>query len=197
MRLTGGSGGGRKLRAPRGLATRPTAGRAREAIFDVLASRFGGAPDGAQVLDLYAGAGTLGLEALSRGAERCVFVDRGAPAVAAIRQNLSALAAEDAEGRSEVIRADVTRAVGQLGQRGLRFDLVFVDPPYASDEATRALEALDRAQALTEEGVVVVEHAARRPLASPVGGLSCVDARRYGDTAVSFFQRTHGGRSPA
>jgi 16S rRNA (guanine966-N2)-methyltransferase len=180
MRIIGGSLGGRHLRAPRGLATRPTGDRVREAIFNIL----GPPPDAAKVLDLFAGAGGLGLEALSRGAAAATFVDQSAAACRAIDENARELGVES---RVRVIRADVHRALPRLWAGG-RFDWVFLDPPYAGDDLTRALGALPPA------GVVIAEHDRRRPPPEEVngrmGGLVLADRRRYGDTEVSFYQET-------
>src|SRR5438128_1232055 len=135
MRLTGGSEGGRRLRAPAGQKTRPTSARTREAIFDVLLARyFQGGLAGVRVLDLYAGAGTLGLEALSRGAESCLFVDQAQSAVGVLRHNLGLLAGALPAGAGQVVRAEVGLTVQRLGKTGQRFGLIFADPPYAGPE---------------------------------------------------------------
>ncbi|HKA86659.1 MAG TPA: 16S rRNA (guanine(966)-N(2))-methyltransferase RsmD [Haliangiales bacterium] len=176
MRIIGGSLGGRRLRAPRGLATRPTGDRVREAIFNIL----GPPPDGARILDLFAGAGGLGLEALSRGAAEATFVDASAPACRAIDANARELGLA---GRVRVIRGDVHRVLARLDER---FDWVFLDPPYAGDDLARALGALPPAS------VVIAEHDRRRPPATNLsgrsGGLALSDRRRYGDTEVSFYR---------
>lgn len=182
MRITGGELSGRRLRAPRG-AVRPTADRVREALFARL-----GPLAGARVLDLFAGSGALGIEALSRGAGGAVFVDRSASAVAQVRANLRALGLET---RARVWHLDALRAVERLASAGERFELVFVDPPYASDLARRALERLAEAGLLAPDGLVVVEEDRRHPPAE-VPGLVRVDERRYGDTRVS----RHAPREP-
>jgi 16S rRNA (guanine(966)-N(2))-methyltransferase RsmD len=184
MRIIGGELSGRKLRAPRGQATRPTSDRVREAIFNIL----GPPAHDAHVLDLYAGAGGLGLEALSRGAAQATFVDHAALAARCLAANAEALGYG---ARACVVRASARTALGRLHQGGQRFAWIFVDPPYASTEAEETLEALGGAcgELLVEGGVVVVEHAHRRPLGERHGRLSCSDRRRYGDTDVSFFRR--------
>lgn len=135
------------------------------------------------MLDLYAGAGALGLEALSRGAARAVFVDRAADAVRCVRDNVRALGWED---RARVIQSDVGAALGRLAER---FAWVFVDPPYASDEAPRTLDALGDGALLDDGAVVVVEHDRRRAPDDGYGVLARSDRRRYGDTEVSFYER--------
>src|SRR4051812_12967276 len=125
MRLTGGLDRGRRLRAPRGAHTRPTAAKVREAIFNIL----GPPPDGS-VLDLYAGTGALGIEALSRGAERAVFVERDHQALIVLRRNLRELGVDD---RSVIIGADVCTALRRLGAKKQQFSWVFLDPPYVKE----------------------------------------------------------------
>jgi len=180
LRVTGGRLGGRRLRAP-ARGTRPTADRVREALFARL-----GDLRGTRVLDLYAGSGALGVEALSRGADSVVFVERAAATLAVLRGNVTALGLS-AEAR--VIGDDVARAVRRLGRSGERFDLVLLDPPYAGDEAARALEALVDSGALADGAVVVVEHSRRHPLPGATG-LALLDERRYGDTAITRLTAT-------
>jgi 16S rRNA (guanine(966)-N(2))-methyltransferase RsmD len=182
MRIIGGSAGGRRLKAPPGATTRPTADRVREAIFSIL----GPPPPNTSVLDLFAGAGTLGLEALSRGAVRAVLVDRAAPAVRCLRDNITALAVTD---RCTVRRADVGAALRRLANSGERFGWVFVDPPYQSNLADATLALLGDGTLLAADPLVIVEHDRRRPPAAACGVLGRHDLRTYGDTSVSFYGR--------
>ena len=176
VRIVAGSLGGRVLRAPHGAATRPTSEKVREAIFSIL-----GPADGA-ALDLFAGSGALGLEAVSRGASRAVFVEKGRPALDALRRNLRDLGVAD---RAEIVAGDV---VAYLGRPGIgRFRWVFIDPPYRTDLAVRALVALPAA-ALDEDAVVVVEHDRRNSPADQHGSLLRTDLRRYGDTCISLYR---------
>src|SRR5580692_6775643 len=141
MRVIAGRLGGRRLTAPRGMATRPTSDRVREALFSAL-----GPLGGAAVLDLYAGTGALGIEALSRGAARATFVESARPALAALRDNLAALGLE---GAARVLAMPVERAVTRLGGA---FDLVLADPPYAETaHVPRVIEALAKAGALAPD----------------------------------------------
>ncbi len=178
VRLTGGSLGGRRLRSVPSRATRPTADRVRESLFARL-----GDMEGARVLDLYAGTGVLGAEAASRGAQSVVFVESASRAAAVLCDNIARLGLEE---RSRVIRDDAVRAVRRLGRQGARFDLVFLDPPYASAELERALAALVAAGVLEAEATVVVEHHRRHPV-PPTAGLAALDQRLNGDTAISFL----------
>src|SRR4051812_23969742 len=134
MRLTGGLDRGRKLRAPRGATTRPTGAKVREAMFNIL-----GPPPLEPVLDLFAGTGALGIEAMSRGAESVFFVERDARALQALHRNLRELGLA---ARSRVLGADVRAALKHLSAEGVRFGWVFLDPPYAANAVQAVLEGL-------------------------------------------------------
>ena len=177
VRIVGGSLGGRVLRAPSGAATRPTSEKVREAVFQIL-----GDVEGARVLDLFAGTGALGIEALSRGAAHVTFVDTAKPALASLRQNLRELALED---RAQVVAGDAV----VVAKRPVTdpFRLVFVDPPYASDLATRAVLAL-LPESLAAGAVIVIEHDRRNAPPDALGSLLRTDQRRYGDTHISFYE---------
>ena len=185
MRVIAGALGGRRLVAPRGLLTRPTSDRVREALFSIL-----GDVRGARVLDLYAGTGALGLEALSRGAERAVFVESGRAALAALRENVRALAPAGAE----IVSTTVERAIGPPPTVSGPFDLLFADPPYAASATAlaRIASAAASGTLLAPDVRVVVEHASRDSLETPVGWTLTV-TRAYGDTALSIY---HLGRVP-
>jgi 16S rRNA (guanine(966)-N(2))-methyltransferase RsmD len=191
VRIIGGVLGGRRLRAPRGQATRPTADRVKESLFNILVGL--GKLGGAHVLDLFAGSGALGLEALSRGAADALFVDSGADPAQVIADNARALGVES---RVRVVRGDVVATLGRLAGRDLgRFDLAFLDPPYAAGLAAAALAALP--PLLAPGARVLLEHDRRTPpevgKVGPEGGeigplsLQLMDRRRYGDTEVSFY----------
>ncbi|MEO6603970.1 MAG: 16S rRNA (guanine(966)-N(2))-methyltransferase RsmD, partial [Polyangiaceae bacterium] len=181
MRIVAGSLRGRELSTPAGDATRPTAARAREALFAILAD-----VSDARVLDLYAGSGALGLEALSRGAEQLVLVESSKAAQRAIRTNLGALGVE-ARATLLPIRAEASlRALERLGP----FNLVFADPPWADAQAALGvLETLASSALLTPAARLVLEHAARTPPTLKVDSrLNPTDQRRWGDTAVTIFE---------
>jgi 16S rRNA (guanine966-N2)-methyltransferase len=183
MRVTGGTDRGRKIRAPRSSGTRPTASRVREAVFNIL----GPAPDG-PVLDLYAGTGAMGIEALSRGAPRAVFVERDSRALAILGRNLRELGFAD---RALILGTNVRTAVSRLGPTE-PFAWVFIDPPYATSEAERSLASLAGGDLLAPGAVVVVEHDKRRLPPEAAGDLKLVDRRFYGDTGISFYRRATG-----
>jgi 16S rRNA (guanine966-N2)-methyltransferase len=170
MRIVGGSLGGRRLVVPKDPRVRPTADRVREAWMSIL----GEALEGARVLDLYAGSGALGLEALSRGAESATFVELNPPSLDALRANIAALNLED---RATVHRGDAYRFADRLPPDA--FDVAFADPPYAHDAAAR-LVALFRRTPFAR--ILSVEHAADQAVEGN-------ETRRYGDTAITFIRR--------
>jgi 16S rRNA (guanine966-N2)-methyltransferase len=167
MRIIAGDFGGRRLTAPAGRSTRPTADRIREAWFSILQRSI----PGARVLDLFAGSGAIGLEALSRGAASADFVEVHRPALAALSANIKALNVED---RATVHRVEALKFAERLAPNA--YDVAFADPPYNSDAAPR-LSALFRERPFAR--VLSLEHAADRPVPGD-------DTRRYGDTAVTF-----------
>ncbi len=178
MRIVGGSFSGRVLRAPGGAATRPTSEKVREALFNIL-----GSVEGDRVLDLFAGSGGLGIEALSRGAAHATFVDAARPALIAIRGNLRELGLED---RATILGGDAVTAPAKQPPSA-PWRIVFVDPPYRSDLATRAVLALP-AEHLTADAVIVIEHDRRNAPPEALGSLIRTDLRRYGDTLISFYR---------
>jgi 16S rRNA (guanine966-N2)-methyltransferase len=174
VRIVAGAYGGRRLAAPRGARTRPTADRVREALFSMLDP-----VAGARVLDLFAGSGALGLEALSRGAAEATFVDSSPAAVRAVRANLEALGAG-----AEVRRADARAFLRNARAAGRQYDLVFLDPPYQRAGALAEPLAEDLPAVLAPQARVVVESDRRSPLELP---LALQVDRRYGDTVIRIF----------
>jgi 16S rRNA (guanine(966)-N(2))-methyltransferase RsmD len=181
-RIIGGAGKGRRLKAAAGDATRPTGARVRQALFDILAPRIAGC----RFLDAFAGGGGIGLEALSRGAARVVLVDRSAAAVAAARENAQALA--HAGGEVQVFRQDAGTALAALADEGRQFDVVYLDPPYASD-LYEPLIALCGERLLAAGGVAVAEHFHKRALPERIGALTRTRLKRIGDHCLSFYAR--------
>ncbi len=170
-----------RLVVPRG--ARPTSGRVRKSIFDIL----GQSCAGERVLDLFSGSGALAIEAASRGATVIVCVERDREAVDAIRRNTARLAGECAV---RILPVDVEAALEQLEREGERFDLVLADPPYDGGDVQRVLNALADSSILGPAAVVVVEHSPREPAPERCGRLERTDQRRYGQTNVSFFEET-------
>ncbi len=176
MRIIAGSRKGAKIAAPKGLDTRPTGDRVREAAFNLI-----GPVDGARVLDLFAGSGAMGLEALSRGAESVVFVEQDRAAADTIVRNLAKL---DLMGAT-VLRGDAARVLAADAAAGRRYDLVLIDPPYAM--LAGLLPTLDRyvPPALAPGGLLVVESSAQE---EPELGLPLRTSRRYGRARITLFQ---------
>jgi len=179
VRIVGGEARGRPLRAVPGRSTRPTSDRVRQSLFDVLGQRC----DGLRVLDLFAGTGALGLEALSRGAKTATLVDEDKNACAVALRNAGSLGYED---RCQVVREDVFHAIPRLGGP---YDLVFSDPPYAARATQRILALLAENAVLAEGGRAVLEKERREPPPEVPAGLRLVEERRYGDTILLFVER--------
>jgi 16S rRNA (guanine966-N2)-methyltransferase len=182
MRVVGGRLRGRALAAPKGQTIRPTSDRLRESLFNILAHAYGDPVTGARVLDLFAGTGALGIEAISRGAPFCLFVDDGAEARALIRQNVDALGLGQV---TRVFRRDATNLGAAHPVEP--FGLVFLDPPYRKGLALPALTALRDGGWLLPEAIVVVEEAADATLAAPER-YEELERRIYDDTTVVFLR---------
>jgi len=180
MRIVAGTFGGRRLSAPAGTATRPTADRVREALFSILGARVAGG----EVLDLFAGSGALGLEALSRGAAAVTFVDHDPAAIRVVRANLAALGID-----AEVRRADAGKFLRSARAAARQYDVAFLDPPYGQAEGLGSVLSHALPPVLAPDARVVAESDRRVPLALD---LPLLDERRYGDTLI----RIHGSRHP-
>ncbi|MCX5876727.1 MAG: 16S rRNA (guanine(966)-N(2))-methyltransferase RsmD [Deltaproteobacteria bacterium] len=190
MRIISGSARGRKLLAPGqrfGDLIRPTSDRAREAIFSILAAK----AVGARVLDLFAGTGALGLEALSRGALSAVFVDGQRAVIELIGRNIALCGFAE---RATVLQRDLARGLVFLKamQPADGFDLVFLDPPYGSRLALKSLESLASGNCLAAKAIVVLEDAAEVQYPENMGPLACFDQRRYGEAGFWLYQHTEG-----
>lgn len=181
-RIIAGAGKGRRLKAAAGETTRPTGARVRQSLFDILAP----AIPGCSFLDAFAGNGSVGLEALSRGAAKVVLVDRSAAAVAAARENARALAR--AGGEVQVYRQEASTALAGFADQGHRFEVVYLDPPYESDLYEPLLEFVGE-RLLAEGGVAVAEHFHKRALPERIGALARTRLSRVGDHCLSFYRR--------
>lgn len=194
MRITGGEFASRRLRVPAS-AVRPTAERVREALFSMLAHR--DVLAGARVLDLFAGSGALGLEALSRGAASALFVESSRRVARTLAGNVAALGVER---RARIVVRDAVSALQALAAEGARFDLCFLDPPYATGHAAQSLALLAEGGLLSERALLVAESDRRHP-PGPIAALSLALERRYGDTLLSFYAPANPtdppGKAPA
>lgn len=181
LRIIAGEFKGRRLRSVHGTKTRPTANRIREAIFSILAFQI----HNRCVLDLYAGSGAYGIEALSRGADRAVFVDIDSDAIAMLHANIKSLGLES---RAKIIRWDLTKNLNCLPSSGLKFNLVFMDPPYNKKMIPPTLSNLHLSQSMVTGTQVVAEHSNRESFMTDQLPFKIVDQRRYGKTLVSFLE---------
>jgi 16S rRNA (guanine966-N2)-methyltransferase len=181
VRIVGGTFRGRRLKAPTGLETRPTSEKVREALFDILGPRV----NGSAFMDVYAGTGAVGIEALSRGASEVVFVESGPKVVGVLRSNIEGLGRE-AGDRCRVLPSSVDRAFKAMAESDFRPGIVFCDPPYADKSWPAALGAMRYSLAWRPGGLLVVEHAAKNPPKCPEG-FEAGKSYRYGDSALSFF----------
>lgn len=182
MRVIAGALKGRRLVTPRGHGTRPTADQVRIALMDTLTPHL----PGSDVLDLFAGAGGVGIEALSRGAARATFVERDRRASEALRQNLATLGLQSV---SRVLTMDVERALPRLDTAGDRFDIIFLDPPYDTPLVPTTVEWLGGGRLTRPGGLVIAQHFTKRAAAlAPLPALTRVRARRFGETTLTFFR---------
>jgi len=180
MRVVGGSLRGRRLATPKSDAIRPTTDRARESLFNILEHGYPGSLDGARVLDLFSGTGALGIEAISRGAAYCLFVEQDAASRALIRENVEALGLQ---GCTRIFRRDATN-MGPLGTLQ-PFQLVFADPPYGKGLAEKAFASLLEGGWLAKDALVVVEEARATPF-QPPEGLTLHERRDYASSTLAF-----------
>ena len=181
MRVSGGELRGRTLRAPRGRATRPTSERARQGLFDWLGPRIAGA----RVLDLFAGSGALGIEALSRGAACAVFVERDREALRSLRRNVADLGVA---AHARVLGVRVERALVLLRREGACFDLLLADPPYGGPDGPWLAQAGELVDILAPGGVLVIERGGREAAGKAGSGLALRESREYGETAFDRYE---------
>ena len=182
MRIIAGKYRSRTLRSLKGQMLRPTSDRLRETLFNILGPQM----PGITFVDLYAGTGAVGMEALSRGARHAILVEQHAPAVALIRRNLESLGIG---AEVEILGMSVARALENLEARHVHAQFIFLDPPYAADaEYENTLEALGESPLLAPDGRVIVEHLKKRELAERIGDLELARVVQQGDAALSFYR---------
>lgn len=180
MRVITGDAKGRRLLAPKSKKIRPALDQVKEAVFNILFD-----VAGQSVLDLFAGTGSMGIEALSRGASHATFVDDFISAIVLIKKNLERCGFKD---RASVIKSPVRAAIRRLSKHGTTFDIIFVDPPYLKDLVNPALEALSQSSLVAPASIIIVEHHPKEPIGE-IDGLKVTDSRRYGQTLISFLKR--------
>lgn len=184
MRVISGESKGRRLIPFRGRFIRPTSDKVREAIFNVLASKGFGLTLQVSVLDLFAGSGALGVEALSRGAGKAIFVDNDRYAIRVIERNLSLCGLKE---RGEVLPINVLQAISILKKRGFRFNIIFLDPPYDKGLVIRTLREVVGGDLLVGGGWIVAEHSKREIPPESLDAIRRMDMKTYGQTVVSFY----------
>jgi 16S rRNA (guanine(966)-N(2))-methyltransferase RsmD len=192
MRISGGAAKGRRIPYKKASARgkdeerlRPTSSKVREAIFDILRDRI----DGSSFVDLYAGSGSVGIEALSRGAKKVTFVETNILRIRIIEQLLSEFGFKE---KAEIIRSKAYDFIEREARRGGSYDIIFLDPPYQSEELMKVLPLIGRTRVLKDNGVVVAEHFSKRTLPDNIEGLTMVRSYRYGDTALTVYRSGAG-----
>lgn len=180
-----GKAKGRRLKSVKGMNTRPTTDRVKESLFSIIGSRV----YDTVFLDLFSGTGAIGIEALSRGAKAAILVERDRRALSVIRENLGTTNLKEA---AVVMGMDVRKALPHLAEKGYRFGIVFMDPPYRMAVIPEVLEQLQYFRLLEPKGLVVCEHSKDENLPDGVGSLRLIRQQVYGDTCLSFFEDTEG-----
>ncbi len=180
MRVIAGDLKGKKLFSVKGLSLRPTSDRVKEAIFDILQDKV----VGKRVLDLFAGTGALGIEALSRGAEKAIFVEHNPHVLAALRRNIAECRLEK---KTEILACDVFKGIKILASRGEVYDLIFIDPPYGRGLVKETLKNLSQTSLVASDGLIIAEHSSKEDLLIPLPW-ELVAHRHYGGTELSFWQ---------
>lgn len=180
MRVVSGTYKGKSLKAVPGTSTRPTTDKVKEAMFNIIGPYF----EGGLALDLFAGSGGLGIEALSRGVAKVIFVDRDGKALQTIKENIKAC---ELEAQTEVYRNDAERALKAVKKRELVFDYIFLDPPYKKQQLVSLLNTIDKENLLNSNGIIVCEHGSEVVLPIEVGRLSQIKHEKYGIISISVY----------
>lgn len=162
------------------MTTRPTSDRVKEALFNIIAAEI----EGSNVLDIFAGTGSLGIEALSRGAKRAVFFDKSPECCGIIKENLAHTKLAD---RAEVYSTDFAAGIERLCREGRKFDLIILDPPYNKNFIQEALKIMTNNDIIKDNSIIVAEHSTSDSLAGSIGRLESIDTRKYGDTMLTIF----------
>lgn len=180
MRVITGSAKGRKLKSPPGMTTRPTTDRVKEALFNILGHNV----VNSDFLDLFAGTGAIGIEALSRGANSAVFIEKDPRSFQILTENIKLTGFTD---QAQTYRQDVLRALELIVEKGKKFNIVFADPPYLNNFETKILNFIDQNNILQTNGIIIIERSKKDILPDKVGKLSLFREEKYGDTVLSFY----------
>lgn len=181
MRVISGKVRGLKLNTPKNEDVRPTTDRVKESLFNMINPYI----MESSVLDLFAGTGSLGIECLSRGASKCVFVDISKESISIVKSNIKKARVEN---ESIVLNLDFKDAVGKLKVQGNKFDVIFMDPPYYKNMFIDALQKIDNANLLNEDGIIIIEHDSKDVFPENIGGLEKTRDKKYGNTTITFYK---------
>jgi len=188
IRIISGIAGGMHIKVPPTDKTKPTLDRVKESVFSILQPYI----PGKRVLDLFAGSGSLGLEALSRGAGFAVFVDSSRLCTETIRENIQKTKMTE---KAQVVRADVYKAIQGFSRQGLKFDIIFMDPPYARNFVCKTLQMIVENDIIIENGLIAAEHIDTEQLPDRIGKLVKVRSKHYGDTVYTFYVQSENGEA--
>ena len=180
MRIISGDKKGYRLKAPKGKDVRPTEDRIKESMFNILQS----IDYNSVALDLFAGSGSIGMEFLSRGAEKAYFVDKSKASIMIIKDNLNHTGLVD---KSQVLKMDSIKAIGFFGKSNIKFDYIFIDPPYGKDLIIRAIESINYENILFENGIIIAEHEKTLDLPNEINEIRKIDRRNYGSKSLTFY----------
>ncbi|SHH09454.1 16S rRNA (guanine(966)-N(2))-methyltransferase RsmD [Tepidibacter thalassicus] len=180
MRVISGSARGLKLKSPKGMDVRPTTDRVKESVFNIINNRL----MDSFVLDVFSGTGSLGIEALSRGAQKCIFVDLSKESIKIIKENVQKARFDE---KSEIILSDAINAINKLAARKNKFDIIFMDPPYLKNLIEPVLEEISKKNILENNGIIIVEHDTKDKLSEKINNIYMYREKKYGNTTISFF----------
>lgn len=181
VRVITGKVKGHRLKSPKGLNTRPTSDRVKESIFNII----GRISEDSSVLDLFSGSGNIGIEFLSRGAKECYFIDQDTDSIKAIKENLNSTRLTS---QAYVYKNDVIDAISLLGRKGIKFNYIFMDPPYEKNLVLATLEKIQESELLSNTCLVVIEHESKSVLPDNFHRFIKCDYRKYGSTSVTFYK---------
>ena len=181
MRIISGSARGLKLKPPTNMDVRPTTDRVKESLFNIINFQL----RDSNILDLFSGTGSLGIECLSRGAKKCIFVDNSRDSVEIIKHNLKI---SKFESVSEVLTSGAVAAVNKISTGREKFDIIFMDPPYLKDFVTPTLEKISESNILQEDGMIIIEHDYKDEITDRVGNIVKYREKKYGKIMISFFK---------
>lgn len=181
LRVISGKARGLKLNTPKNDDVRPTTDRVKESLFNIINPYI---MDG-DILDLFAGTGSLGIECLSRGANKCVFVDLNRSSIEIVKSNIKKARVES---NSEVLNVDFKAAIERVKNNSYKFDIIFMDPPYYKNMFFEALEKIEKSNILKEDGIIVVEHDTKQEFPENIGKLINYRSKKYGNTTITFYR---------